>query len=1095
MTCEKRYILSIILFLMLASHALAQSGSYSYVMLRTMTNGDASTWLDHIGYDDGLGQPYQQVDAGITPGHADLVTLHEYDGHRRPLRTWLPGIGSNGACLDSTVLKASARTLNSDAKPYATSNYEPSPLNRLAREYLPGNDWYQHFRYRNHFVSSDNTNVSFYRVMHLTMMGGSLFFSGFSNTTKLVTVMHDEDNTQHLEFTDKDGNVVVRRTIYDGEQLTTYYVYDDSGQLRFVLPPEAACYYESSLSSGQFISSTDDCLLKYGYEYRYDGRGNCIYKRLPGCEPVYYIYDKAGRCILSQTGVQRSQGTWTYSIPDVFGREVLSGTCHNTLSYSSEPLHGVTVTATLTTAANAYYGYSISNLTLSSDTLYTATFYDDYAFIGMDSIPSSLCYSAPPSGGFGTQGLPSPKGLPTGTVTARLGTSGVTGYDYEAVYYDDKGLVVQRRNTNHMGGNDSEYMGYSFTGQVLDLYRQHSTAGLTYTEQYAYTYDHAGRLLTTTHRLNGNSAVTIRSNSYDNLGRLSSTTRGGTLTTNYTYNVRSWVSSINSGSLFGETLYYNESHGDNTPSYTGNVSAMEWTTGSTTRGYNFSYDGFSRLTQAVYRENNNANGHYDTQYSYDRMGNITGLTRNGLQDDNSYGQIDNLSCQYDGNRLTRITDAAVSLTYQGAFDFSDQSNATTEFLYDENGNMTQDLNKGIESIQYNLLNLPQKINFERGKSTMDIQHLYDARGRKLQAIESLYRMNIHPHFLPDVGGRDLVPSVSFRPFLSYLSKIDYCGNFIHDNNHIKVLFDGGYVTMSDNTPVYHYYLQDHLGNNRVVVKQDGTVEQVNHYYPYGGVMGESTSGDVQRYKYNGKELDRMHGLDWYDYGARHYDAAVGSWPTMDPLSEKYYSQSPYNYCGGNPIRFVDINGGKIVDPNGKVVRITWNSNNSLVFSNNANPSIIRVANAMNLTVTGRSQLQNLIQSDIYVTIDLSNAINGNGQEYTYGETIQGNFEAKKNYGTYYKNGKFGITEAHIKIYLGSIEESIIPGSGFKLEGLTTEQAIGAVAGHESVHAINKDEIHKDKEYELDNNGKARPDKEFLPNLIEQKIIKEYKYEE
>jgi hypothetical protein len=162
--------------------------------------------------------------------------------------------------------------------------------------------------------------------MHLTMMGGSLFFSGFSNTTKLVTVMHDEGNTQHLEFTDKDGNVVVRRTIYDGEQLTTYYVYDDSGQLRFVLPPEAACYYESSLSSGQFISSTDDCLLKYGYEYRYDGRGNCIYKRLPGCEPVYYIYDKSDRCILSQTGVQRSQGTWTYSIPDVFGREVLSGT-------------------------------------------------------------------------------------------------------------------------------------------------------------------------------------------------------------------------------------------------------------------------------------------------------------------------------------------------------------------------------------------------------------------------------------------------------------------------------------------------------------------------------------------------------------------------------------------------------------------------------------------------------------------------------------------------------------------------------------------------------------------------------------------------
>ena len=52
-------------------------------------------------------------------------------------------------------------------------------------------------------------------------------------------------------------------------------------------------------------------------------------------------------------------------------------------------------------------------------------------------------------------------------------------------------------------------------------------------------------------------------------------------------------------------------------------------------------------------------------------------------------------------------------------------------------------------------------------------------------------------------------------------------------------------------------------------------------------MGESSGGDIQPYKYNGKELDRMHGLDWYDYGARHYDAAIVSWPTMDPLSEKY----------------------------------------------------------------------------------------------------------------------------------------------------------------------------------------------------------------
>ena len=70
--------------------------------------------------------------------------------------------------------------------------------------------------------------------------------------------------------------------------------------------------------------------------------------------------------------------------------------------------------------------------------------------------------------------------------------------------------------------------------------------------------------------------------------------------------------------------------------------------------------------------------------------------------------------------------------------------------------------------------------------------------------------------------------------------------------------------------------------------QTSTYHQEDHYYPYGGLMGESTGGDVQRYKYNGKELNRMHGLDWYDYGARHYDATIVSWPTIDPLAEKYY---------------------------------------------------------------------------------------------------------------------------------------------------------------------------------------------------------------
>ncbi len=104
------------------------------------------------------------------------------------------------------------------------------------------------------------------------------------------------------------------------------------------------------------------------------------------------------------------------------------------------------------------------------------------------------------------------------------------------------------------------------------------------------------------------------------------------------------------------------------------------------------------------------------------------------------------------------------------------------------------------------------------------------------------------------------------------------------------------------------YLQDHLGNNRVVTKSDGTVIQTNHYYPFGMSFTESTHGDKQPYKYNNKELDMNNGLNWYDYGARMYDPTLGRWHVVDPSSEKYYGVTSYAYCNNNPIKNIDLDG-------------------------------------------------------------------------------------------------------------------------------------------------------------------------------------------
>lgn len=84
---------------------------------------------------------------------------------------------------------------------------------------------------------------------------------------------------------------------------------------------------------------------------------------------------------------------------------------------------------------------------------------------------------------------------------------------------------------------------------------------------------------------------------------------------------------------------------------------------------------------------------------------------------------------------------------------------------------------------------------------------------------------------------------------------------------------------------------------------------MNQYYPYGGPWGDvSTNQGYQPFKYTGKELDRVHGLDWYDYGARMYDPAFCQFTQMDPLCEQYPHLSPYAYCAGNPVNAIDPDG-------------------------------------------------------------------------------------------------------------------------------------------------------------------------------------------
>jgi len=657
-------------------------------------------------------------------------------------------------------------------------------------------------------------------------------FSGQLSVIKTT----DEDLNVSYTFTDEMGHVVLTRQMKGSETHDTYYVYDDKSNLCFVLQP----MYQSSAN-----------LDLYAFQYKYDGRNRCIWKKLPGAGYMEMVYDNADRLVFSQDGNQRAltSGNWTYYKYDGLNRLTEQGTCTN-------------------------------KVTTSGTNVLVQHFYDSYAFRSQAGFNNS---------NFPDDASGNGKGALTASVATVLGSSNKI---YTAYYYDIKGRVAKTVQSNLLGGYDVTATIYTFTDKPATVTHTHTASGKpTRTEMYTYSYNRADRLLKVEHTLGG-TKITLADYAYDNLGRLQSKSLHGSATNKltYAYNVRGWLTGI-SGSKFTQNLYYNT--GTGTAKYNGSISSMTWKAGneSTIRGYKFTYDGLSRLMNATYGEtagiNTNTNRFSENVTGYDKNGNIKTLQRYGQTAASSYGLIDNLTFTLAGNQLSRVDDAAAASAYNGGFEFKDGVKQANEYTYDSNGNLTKDLNKGISTITYNVLNLPNMVTFSDGST---IAYTYGADGTKLKTVHK-------------TG--------------STTTTTDYCGNVVYENGVQKLLLtDEGYVTLSDSK--YHYYLKDHQGNNRVVINQSGTVEETNHYYPFGGVF--ASSGNVQPYKYNGKELDAKKGLNWYDYGARHYDAALGRFTTVDPSAENYYSTSPFTYCLNNPLNYIDPLGTDTVD----VKDVDWN---------------------------------------------------------------------------------------------------------------------------------------------------------------------------
>lgn len=360
--------------------------------------------------------------------------------------------------------------------------------------------------------------------------------------------------------------------------------------------------------------------------------------------------------------------------------------------------------------------------------------------------------------------------------------------------------------------------------------------------------------------------------------------------------------------IFGENIYYNY---DNSPynisalqgtsRFNGNISNILWqTTGSPgIRGYGFQYDRANRYTQAKYAELDEDNqwtvnaGRYDEfGIDYDENGNIAHLVRNGLTGRNggvnTYGTMDQLTYSYSGNQLKAVQDN-IANTGTDNNDFKDNgSYANEEYIYDNNGSLISDDNKGIESITYNYLNLPVEIVFTGDHK---VNYLYDASGRKLRM------------------------TITYADHT--VETFNYSGGVIyHDQDLESIEFGVGRVVKKpDHHFYYQYYMTDHLGNIRQVYEYNESTHEVevvqeNHFYPFGLTMGGLNiySGIENTKLYQGKELEDKSRLNWYDFHARRFDSQLGRWHAIDPVIQ---FASPYVGMGNIPVVSVDPDGSYI----------------------------------------------------------------------------------------------------------------------------------------------------------------------------------------
>ncbi|TGN21646.1 RHS repeat-associated core domain-containing protein [Empedobacter tilapiae] len=643
------------------------------------------------------------------------------------------------------------------------------------------------------------------------------------------------------------------------------------------------------------------------------------------------VYDNQDRLTLQQDINQRTavEKGWTFFKYDKFGRMVYSGFFKNTASRGSmqtalnnkkTPNNEERVSSVFANNGQSIY-YTNAQFPNGSLIVQSVNYYDHYQNLGVtpSSIDNQNVIGADDTK---TKGL---------AVASYINVLGETTWNKSYTYYDAKYIrPIASHLDNYLGGYQTTASVLDFRGKVKNTVTKHMLAEyisneITIKEEFDY---YPNELLKyQTHQINNNPKEYIVQNSYNEINQLTSKKVGNTNSStplqkvDYKYNIRGWLTDINNidvtetgtyKDLFSFRLNYDKvtrltwEPQRFKPLYNGNINEAIWkASDNIIRSYNYQYDNLNRLREGTYIKGANqiVNAYNEIIKGYDKNGNIIGITRSGEQDiSNNMVWIDdtNYTYQANSNKLLAVTD---NPGYKDV-GFIDGNTSGNDYAYDANGNLIQDLNKGITKISYNSLSLPTEVLWINGDK---ISYAYDASGVKLaKYVQKNLLSNVETTY--------------------YMNGFQYSQEAGKGNQSVLQFFPTaeGYVNVTNGTAFnYVYNYTDHLGNVRLSYQKntDGTLKilEENNYYPFGlkhsGYNNTNLANTNYKYKYNGKELQDDFNINLYDYGARNYDPTIGRWFNIDPLAEKYYGITPYSFALNSPILYTD--------PNGKEIIIAW----------------------------------------------------------------------------------------------------------------------------------------------------------------------------